>query len=193
MIWFCEYPWVLTISFTFLLHTRLHTYRDGQSNQNNSQHKEIGLVDSFPNPYSRQTWLPVSTLFNWFPLVVFQKRMHLSAVPPPDARSPVWWGDQAIAFTAAVCSVNFRIGCCDCWFQTKSYVHNNNRWENFSISVNYFNNCLEVHNSWWIWVIICLPDCHYHLKQVPDHHETTLAHTPEIFGHKKHTCYASMI
>ena len=31
--------------------------------------------------------------------------MYLSAVPPPLARSPWWWGDQAIAFTAARCSV----------------------------------------------------------------------------------------
>ena len=26
---------------------------------------------------------------------------HLSAVPPPLASSPWWWGDQAMAFTAA--------------------------------------------------------------------------------------------
>jgi hypothetical protein len=31
------------------------------------------------------------------PACVFQKRMQRSAVPPPDASSPFWWGDQAIA------------------------------------------------------------------------------------------------
>jgi len=52
----------------------------------------------------------VSILFNWWPLVVFQKRIHRSAVPPPDARRPVWWGDQAMALTAAVCSVSLKAG-----------------------------------------------------------------------------------
>lgn len=37
---------------------------------------------------------------------VFQNRMHRSAVPPPLLSRPCWWGDQAIAFTAAVCSLN---------------------------------------------------------------------------------------
>ena len=32
----------------------------------------------------------------------FQKRMQRSAVPPPDASRPCWWGDHAIA-----CSVLF--------------------------------------------------------------------------------------
>ncbi len=59
----------------------------------------------------RNTWLPVSTLFNWWPFVVFQKRIHRSAVPPPDARRPLWWGDQAMALTAAVCSVSLKVGC----------------------------------------------------------------------------------
>lgn len=68
-----------------------------------------------------ETWLPVSTWFNWWPLVVFQKRIHLSAVPPPDARRPFWWGDHAMALTAAVCSVSFKIGCWECWFHTRSW------------------------------------------------------------------------
>ena len=44
------------------------------------------------------------------PVRVFQNLMHLSAVPPPDARSPWWWGDQAIAFTAAMWSVKVYTG-----------------------------------------------------------------------------------
>jgi hypothetical protein len=36
--------------------------------------------------------------------------MHLSAVPPPVARTPDWFGFHAIAFTAALWSLNFTIG-----------------------------------------------------------------------------------
>ena len=35
----------------------------------------------------------------------------LSAVPPPVARSPCWWGDQAKALTAALWSVNLFTTC----------------------------------------------------------------------------------
>lgn len=105
MIWFWEYPWVLTISLTFLLHARL------------------------------QTWLPVSMLFIWCPFVVFQNLMHLSAVPPPEARRLLWWGDHVIALTAAVCSVNFRIGCCEWLFHTnncfKTKMHQPVLWLSF--------------------------------------------------------------
>jgi hypothetical protein len=48
---------------------------------------------------------PVSTLCKGCPVNVFQNRIHLSAVPPPLANSPCWWGDHAIAFTAARWSV----------------------------------------------------------------------------------------
>lgn len=41
---------------------------------------------------------------------VFQKRMVLSLVPPPVARSPAWFGFHAIALTAAVCSLNLASG-----------------------------------------------------------------------------------
>ena len=58
MIWFCEYPCVDTISFTFLLQTRLHTCE------------------------------PVSTHPRGVLVTVFQKRMHRSAVPPPLASKP---------------------------------------------------------------------------------------------------------
>lgn len=36
--------------------------------------------------------------------------MVRSAVPPPETRRPCWWGDQAIALTAAAWSQNFIIG-----------------------------------------------------------------------------------
>lgn len=69
----------------------------------------------------KKTWLPVSIELSIFPLAVFQNRMHRSAVPPPDARSPCWCGDHAMALTAAVCSVRRRIGCwVDLWFHTNS-------------------------------------------------------------------------
>ena len=68
------------------------------------------------------TWLPVSTQIKCVFVVVFQNRMHLSAVPPPDASRPWRWGDQAIALTAAVCSVYFSTGCTECGFQTKSWT-----------------------------------------------------------------------
>ena len=60
MIWFWLYPCVLTSSFTFFDHMRL------------------------------QTWLPVSTAWSAVFVEVFQKRIHLSAVPPPDAKRPCW-------------------------------------------------------------------------------------------------------
>lgn len=48
---------------------------------------------------------PVSMHCRGCPVSVFQKRMQRSAVPPPEARRPCWCGDQAMAFTAARCSV----------------------------------------------------------------------------------------
>lgn len=47
------------------------------------------------------TWLPVSMHCSGCPVVVFQKRMQRSAVPPPEASRPCWCGDQAMALTAA--------------------------------------------------------------------------------------------
>ena len=52
---------------------------------------------------------------------VFQNRMHRSAVPPPEHSSPCWCGDHAIAFTAAVCSLNRNTGCELCKFQMNSW------------------------------------------------------------------------
>ena len=59
----------------------------------------------------------MSRWFKAVEVVVFQKRMHLSAVPPPEASRPCWWGDQAMALTAAVWSENLSTGVLDCWFQ----------------------------------------------------------------------------
>ena len=53
---------------------------------------------------------------------MFQKRMHRSAVPPPDASRPCWCGDHAMAFTAAVWSENFSTGLGDCWVQMYSWL-----------------------------------------------------------------------
>lgn len=41
---------------------------------------------------------------------MFQNLMHLSAVPPPVANRPAWFGFHAIALTAARCSPNFATG-----------------------------------------------------------------------------------
>lgn len=92
LISFNEYPWVLTNSLSVLLKIRL------------------------------QTWDPTSTVFTVVPLRVFLNLMVLSAVPPPDAKRPCWWGDQAIALTAAVWSLYLRIGSVEWEFQTKSLL-----------------------------------------------------------------------
>jgi len=65
-------PCVDTSSFTFLLHTRLHT------------------------------WLPVSTQLSavLVSVMVFQERMQRSALPPPLASKPRSCGLQAMALTA---------------------------------------------------------------------------------------------
>ncbi len=67
-----------------------------------------------------QTCEPVSIHCSGCAVRVFQKRMQRSAVPPPEASSPCWWGDQAMAFTAARCSVYCCIGNTLEWFQTNS-------------------------------------------------------------------------
>lgn len=51
------------------------------------------------------------------PVIVFQNRIVRSAVPPPETKSPCWWGDQASAFTAAVCFRNEAVGELDCILQ----------------------------------------------------------------------------
>lgn len=68
-----------------------------------------------------QTWDPVSVHCRGWPVSVFQKRMQRSAVPPPEASRPCWWGDQAMAFTAAKCSVYCCTGRTLEWFHTSSY------------------------------------------------------------------------
>lgn len=68
-----------------------------------------------------QTCDPVSVHCRGWPVSVFQKRMQRSAVPPPEASSPCWCGDQAMAFTAAKCSVYCCTGRTLEWFHTSSY------------------------------------------------------------------------
>ena len=57
-----------------------------------------------------QTWDPTSTVLTVEPVKVFLNLIVRSAVPPPDTKRPCWWGDHAIAFTAAAWSQNFIIG-----------------------------------------------------------------------------------
>ena len=69
---------------------------------------------------------PVSIQLRAVLVAVFQKRMQRSAVPPPEASRPCWWGDhamacsracpaklkcaqQAVGFTAALCQLT---ACC---------------------------------------------------------------------------------
>jgi hypothetical protein len=80
IIWFWEYPWVDTISFVVFENNKL------------------------------QTWDPVSIELIERNYRVSQNLMHLSAVPPPVARSPDWLGLHAIAFTAALWSLNLASG-----------------------------------------------------------------------------------
>jgi hypothetical protein len=80
MIWFREYPWVLTISSVVLENIRLHT------------------------------WEPVFTLLMFWRVKVFQNRMHWSAVPPPVAKRPLYCGLHPIALTAAWCWLNLTSG-----------------------------------------------------------------------------------
>lgn len=48
--------------------------------------------------------------------------MLLSAVPPPETKSPWWWGDQAIALTAALWSSNLQTGLREFRLQTNSLL-----------------------------------------------------------------------
>lgn len=66
--------------------------------------------------------LPVSMVLSAEEVAVFQNRMQRSAVPPPDARRPCWWGDQAMALTAAEWSVKRSTGVEECRFQMKSWL-----------------------------------------------------------------------
>eukprot|EP00963_Diacronema_lutheri_P004320 scaffold324_cov326-Pavlova_lutheri.AAC.42 len=48
--------------------------------------------------------------------------MQRSAVPPPEASKPCWWGDHAMPFTAALCSVNRSTGAAVAAFHTRSWL-----------------------------------------------------------------------
>lgn len=72
-----------------------------------------------------QTWDPVSMHCRGCEVKVFQNRIQRSAVPPPEASRPCWWGDQAMALTAARWSMYVCTGLSEEWFHTSSW---NNRW-----------------------------------------------------------------
>ncbi len=61
-------------------------------------------------------------VFNVVPERVLRNLMVLSAVPPPETRSPCWWGDQAIALTAATWSLNLMIGSVEWLFHINSLL-----------------------------------------------------------------------
>lgn len=107
-----------------------------------------------------QTWEPVSVHCSGWPVRVFQKRMQRSAVPPPEARRPCWWGDQAMAFTAAKCSVYCCTGRTLEWFHTSSY----RQWEWRGIErikfVMYYGNVILTQMCSW-------QNCFYTLLSFP--------------------------
>jgi hypothetical protein len=67
-------------------------------------------------------WEPTLFYFINYPVKVFQNRIVLSAVPPPVTNNPFCHGDQATAFTAAVCFVNLCNGLFENLFQTKTVL-----------------------------------------------------------------------
>lgn len=69
-----------------------------------------------------QTCDPVSTHCRGWPVRVFQNLIHRSAVPPPLASRPCWWGDHAMALTAAKCSVYVCTGFTLVMFHTNSLL-----------------------------------------------------------------------
>ena len=100
IIWFWEYPRVLTSSFTFLHQARLQTCnrkRNEDKRTNSDQHKSQRCCSEL----WQLACLPVSIEFSMFPLAVFLNLTYLSAVSPPDATRLCWCGDQAVALTAA--------------------------------------------------------------------------------------------
>lgn len=87
-----------------------------------SPHSHCALTSSLAclDQARLHTCEPVSMHCSGWPVSVFQNRIQRSAVPPPDASSPCWCGDQAIAFTAARCSVYCCTGLRLEWFHTSS-------------------------------------------------------------------------
>lgn len=69
-----------------------------------------------------QTWDPTSRHFVYYPVIEFQNRIVLSAVPPPETKRPCWWGDQARALTAAVCFNRLAVGVVDWILQILSLL-----------------------------------------------------------------------
>ena len=63
-----------------------------------------------------QTWEPTFRQLVYSPETVFQNLIVRSAVPPPETKSPCWWGDHANAFTAALCFIKLKTGAVECMF-----------------------------------------------------------------------------
>jgi hypothetical protein len=139
--------------------------------------KEVNMVET--KNEKQITWLPVSMQLKCEFVVVFQKRIHRSAVPPPDARSPWTWGDHAIAFTAAVCSEYLSTGWFEFWFQTKSYTYVTQtvsqecrKTEQIPVKCNQS----EKKKKWKCHHIL-----YYHCRRmlIHDYHKTTLIRKPK--------------
>ena len=63
---------------------------------------------------------PVSMVCRGWPVRVFQNRIVLSAVPPPEARTPCWWGDQVRALMAAEWALCLWRGVAEDWLHTNN-------------------------------------------------------------------------
>lgn len=83
-----------------------------------------------------QTWEPVSVLCSAWPVSVFQKRRQRSAVPPPDASSPCWWGDQAMAFTAA----RWSLYCCT---GSRLELFHTNSWQGTDFTLMHYSGYVQ--------------------------------------------------
>jgi hypothetical protein len=81
--------------------------------------------------------------------------MHLSSVPPPVARSPFWLGFQAMALTAALCSLNFASAFWLCMFQIISLL-SLPPLANYCPSKDHLSPQTSYLWPVWVWVILFL-------------------------------------
>lgn len=129
------------------------------------------------------TWLPVSTHDRGLPFVVFQNRMQRSAVPPPEARSPCWWGDQARAFTAAWCCWKRSTGCVEDRFQTSSCKARRKAGCSFHAKnpVGWLRRPTTKLSAYFP-LLFHPPDCHFLPTPTPSRLATISGRTPLIYG-----------
>lgn len=74
-------------------HELIHIFAPGkvanlQSKENGEDSSRVEYHSGGLHSELLLAWLPVSIELRRFPLAVFQNLIHLSAVPPPDARRP---------------------------------------------------------------------------------------------------------